>query len=78
MELIELRLSPLVPRTAIRIPHSLNVDRSVRLNVPRPINCIRLRIANVACSVGAGPPDGVIALFPAFNIEFFLRHFPNS
>src|SRR5271154_4435574 len=63
---------PLVARTAIRIPHAFDVNRGVRVNLTRSVNSFRLRIPDVACSLRTGTPDGVVALFPLFDVQFLL------
>jgi hypothetical protein len=46
----------------------------VGVNVSRFLNCFRLRVTDVAGSLRTWPSDSVVTLFPAFNVQFLLRH----
>jgi hypothetical protein len=53
------------------------VNRGVRVNLTRSVNSFRLRTPDIACSLRTGTADGVVTLFPLFDVQFLLRHFFN-
>jgi hypothetical protein len=64
--------APLVGRADVRISHTLDMDRSFRIHVTRPLDRLALGRLHGACSFGAPASDGVVAFVTTLDVKVAL------